>query len=102
MLLDVLAMWRPGLDYDHESPADDVPRLLEAVHSLLRKRFVEVAVDLTIQPLQAALAAVDDERNWWTDDGPATSVELVATAAGQQVLAPATNIYSFRDRGLPH
>lgn len=90
MLLDVLAMWRPGLDYEHTSPANDVPRLLEAVRSLLRKSLVEVAVDLTIQPLEMALAAVGDERNWWTDDGPANSVELVATAAGLQVLASAS------------
>ena len=32
------------------------------------------------QPLEAEVAAVGDERNWWTDDGPAKAVD---TANGQ-------------------
>ena len=33
-LLDLLAMWRPGRDFDVVSPAPDVPRMTEAVVSL--------------------------------------------------------------------
>jgi|SRR4051794_17266334 hypothetical protein len=96
-LLDVLAMWRPGLDYDIVSPAGDVPRMIDAARSLLRKNFIEVFVDLVRQSSDQALSLVSDERNWWTDDGPARMVELGDTPPGRAVLESAENIYSFRD-----
>jgi len=96
LLLDLLAMWRPGSDYDAVSPVSDVPSLMEAVVSLLRAGFVEVYLDLVRQPLEAALDLITDGGNWWTPDGPAKSVELAETPAGRAVLVTADDIYAFR------
>jgi len=73
--------------------------MIDAVASLLRKGYVEVFIDLARQSPEDALSLISDERNWWTDDGPARLVELGVTPAGRAVLESAANIYSFRDRG---
>lgn len=97
-LLDLLAMWRPGLDYDlTPPPVEDVRRMTEAMVSLIQKGYVEVYVDLVQQSSDDALSIVRDEHNWWTDDGPAKFVELTETPAGRAILASADSIYSFRE-----
>ena len=97
MLLDVLAMWRPGLDYSIDSPLMDVPRLAEAVASLLDKGLVEVYVDRNLCSPAAARAVVCDEQNWWTSDGPAMHVELAPSEAADGVPATAEDLYAYRN-----
>jgi hypothetical protein len=86
-----LSTWRPGRDWDQESPLPYIPELAAAITSLANAGLVNAYLDDSDTPLPAdqVAEAIADPDTWIPEDVGRHWVELTPTAAGGEVLSTA-------------
>ncbi len=101
LLIDLLALWEPSLDWTERLP--HIPRLAKAVVELADMALIEVVQSADVGS-ESRLVTRDrlpelvfDPRSWWTEEGPTSLVELVCTDAAAAVLETSSDVFGFRD-----